>query len=68
MTKEQYKEMHRQQRLAKTDGFGERLGKLMRGELVSAFDNSHIWRLRDAIAVEIAPEIRRRQLAWMNGI
>lgn len=68
MTKDQYKEQQRQLRLAKTDGFGERLGKLMRGELLPTFDNSHIWRLRDAIAAEIAPEIRRRQLAWANNV
>lgn len=60
--------MQRQQRIANTDGFGERLGKIMRGESVTTFDNSHIWRLRDTVAVEIAPEIRRRQLAWANNI
>ena len=67
MTKAEYKAKQRQHRLNKTDNFGEKLGKLMRGELIPTFNNNHIWNLRNAIAVEIAPEIRRRQLAWVNN-
>lgn len=67
MNKEAYKQQHRQQRLAKTDNFGELLGKLMRGEYTPSFDNSHLWQFRDKIAAEIAPEIRRRQLAWAKS-
>lgn len=68
MTKEQYKAMQRQQRLDRTNNFGEHLGKLMRGEVVVKYDNSAIWNLRNQIAIEIAPEIRRRQLAWANMV
>lgn len=67
MTKEQFKEQQRQQRLAKTDNFGVRLAKLMLGETVSNYDNSHIWAFRDQIAAEVYPEIRKRQLAWITG-
>jgi len=67
MTKEQFKEQQRQQRLAKTDNFGVRLRKLMLGEITSTYDNSHIWALRNQIAMEVYPEIRKRQLAWANS-
>lgn len=67
MTKQQFKEQQRQARLAKTDQFGLRLAKIMLGEITSNYDNSHIWALRNSIAQEVAPEIRKRQLAWANG-
>ena len=67
MNKELFKQQYRQQRLVKTDNFGLFVAKLMRGEKTSNFDNSHIWALRDTIEAEVAPEIRKRQLAWING-
>lgn len=67
MTKEQFKEKHRQLRLANTNNFGLYLAKLMRGEVATEYDNSHIWAFRDRIEQEVAPEIRRRQIAWANS-
>jgi hypothetical protein len=67
MNKEQFKAKQREERLARTDNFGIRMANLMMGKAVSTFDNSHIWALRDSIAEEIAPVIRKRQLAWING-
>jgi hypothetical protein len=66
MNKDQFKELYRSERLARTDNFGLKLGKLMRGEIVSNFDNSHIWALRDTIEAAVAPKIRKRQEAWMK--
>lgn len=67
MTKEQFKEKQRQERLAKTNNFGLRLADLMLGKASSNYDNSHIWALRDQIASEVAPAIRKRQIAWANN-
>lgn len=67
MTKEQFKEQQRQLRLAKTNQFGLLLAKIMRGEVTSNYDNSHIWAMQKQIASEVAPEIRKRQLAWANN-
>ena len=67
MNKELFKQQYRQQRLVKTNNFGLMVAKLMRGEKTSNFDNSHIWALRDTIEAEVDPEIRKRQLAWING-
>lgn len=63
--KEKFKQEQRSNRISKND-FGFRLGQLMKGERASNYDNSHIWNLRDQISKEVAPEIRRRQLAWAN--
>ena len=65
MTKAEFKAKQRDHRIAQNP-IGERIGKLIRGEVVSTFDNSAAWQLRDQIAGEIAPEIRKRQLAWAN--
>jgi hypothetical protein len=67
MTKEQFKEQQRQRRIEATDGFGLKLAKIMRGEIVPTHDNSAIWALRNSIAQEVAPEIRKRQLAWVTA-
>ena len=67
MTKEQFKQQHRQNRIAANDGMGVRIGQIMTGQVLPSFDNSAIWQLRDNIAREIAPEIRRRQLAWAGN-
>lgn len=67
MTKEQFKEKCRQDRLAKTNNFGLRLADLMLGKTSSNYDNSHIWALREQIAAEVAPAIRKRQQAWINN-
>ena len=67
MTKQQFKEQYRQKRIAANGGMGERIGKLMKGEILPTHDNSAIWALRDQIANEVAPEIRKRQLAWVTG-
>lgn len=67
MTKQQFKEQDRQRRIAANDGMGIRIGKLMKGEIVPTYNNSAIWALREQIASEIAPIIRKRQLAWING-
>jgi hypothetical protein len=67
MNKEQFKAKQREARLARTDNFGIRMANLLLGKAVSTFDNSHIWAMRDSIAEEIAPIIRKRQLAWING-
>lgn len=67
MTKEQFKEQQRQERLAKTGQFGLQLARIMRGEVITNYDNSHIWTLRDQISREVYPEIRKRQLAWANN-
>lgn len=65
MNKYEYKNFNRKQRIDKND-FGYRLGLLMTGQKLPSYDNSHIWLLQQSIANEIAPEIRRRQLAWAN--
>lgn len=67
MTKEQFKEEQRQRRIAANGGMGVRIGKLMKGEIVPTYNNSAIWALREQIAGEVAPEIRKRQLAWVTG-
>jgi hypothetical protein len=67
MTKQQFKEQDRQRRIAANDGMGIRIGKLMKGEIVPTYNNSAIWALREQIASEVAPEIRKLQLAWING-
>ena len=67
MTKEQFKQQQRQKRIEANGGFGLKLAKIMLGEVASKYDNSAIWALRDDIAKEIAPIIRKRQLAWING-
>ena len=67
MTKEQYKEQQRQQRIAKTHQAGLTVANIMLGKVVSNYDNSHIWKLRNSIADEIAPTIRKRQLAGANS-
>jgi hypothetical protein len=67
MTKQQFKQQQRQQRIEANGGTGVRVGKIMLGELYSTFDNSHIWQLRNVIASEVIPEIRKRQLAWNNN-
>ena len=67
MTKEQFKQQQRQQRIEANGGMGVRIGKIMLGETVPTHDNSHIWQLRNVIAQEVAPEIRNRQLAWNNN-
>ena len=67
MTKQQFKQKSRQERLAKTNNFGLHLADLMLGKSKSNYDNNHIWALREQIANEIAPEIRKRQQAWINN-
>ena len=67
MTKQEFREQYRLKRIAANGGMGERMGKIMRGEVIPNFDNAHIWALRDQIANEVAPEIRKRQLAWVTG-
>lgn len=67
MTKEQFKEEQRQRRIAANGGMGVRIGKLMKGEIVPTYNNSAIWALREQIASEVAPEIHKRQLAWVTG-
>jgi hypothetical protein len=67
MTKQQFKEQQRQQRIEANGGTGVRIGKIMLGETVPTHDNSAIWALRDSIASEVIPEIRKRQLAWNNN-
>lgn len=67
MIKQAFKAQYRQNRIAANGGIGVRIGKLMSGEEPASFDNSHIWDLRNKIATEVAPEIRARQLAWVNG-
>lgn len=69
MTKQQFKEQQRQKRIAANGGFGLKLAKIMLGEVawICKYDNSAIWALRNSIAEEIAPIIRKRQLAWING-
>jgi hypothetical protein len=67
MTKQEFRKHYRQQRIAANGGSGERMGKIMRGELVSNFNNAHIWELRNFIACEIEPIVRVRQLAYITG-
>lgn len=67
MIKEAFKAQYRQSRIAANGGIGVRIGKLMSGEATATFDNSHIWDTRNRIAAEVAPDIRKRQLAWVNG-
>ena len=70
--KEKYKLQNRENRIAARiasgDDFGVRCGQLFRGEVTSTFDNSHLWSLRDQIAKEVEPEIRKRQIAWANSM
>ena len=65
--KQQFKEQQRQKRIEANGGFGLKLAKIMLGEVASKYDNSAIWALRNSIAEEIAPIIRKRQLAWNNN-
>ena len=64
MTREQYKQQQRQQRIEANKGAGVHVGQFMTSGMNSNFDNNAAWSLRDAIAKEILPEIRRRQRAW----
>jgi len=64
MTKEQYKEQQRQKRIEANSGFGLKLAKIMKGEVTPTFNNSAVWDMQRQIAGEIAPVIRKRQLAW----
>lgn len=64
--REEYKKNYRQQRLAATDGFGERLGQLATGQVASKYDNSHLWAIQQQVAKEVAPQIKRNQIAWAN--
>ena len=65
MTKQQFKEKQRQQRIDANGGAGARLGDFMQNPQ-STYDNSGVWTFRNDIAKEILPEIRNRQRAWAN--
>lgn len=67
MTKQEFKQMHRNQRVTANGGMGVRIAKIVSGEVVPSFDNKRIWNLRDTIAAEVYPIIRLRQLAWITG-
>lgn len=70
MTKQEFKDMRQKNRIAASEArgsIGPQLGRLYNGAYTPTFDNSSIWALRNTIANEIAPEIRRRQMAWINS-
>lgn len=68
MTKSEYLEQHRQNRI-QLNPDGEWIGSIVNGKYKSTYDNSHLWKIRDEIAEELNPKIRLRQIAYaMNEL
>lgn len=67
MTKEQFKETYRQQRIAKSREFEERIQRVVSGEATDVFDNSHIWKTREEVRKKVDPIIAANQRAWANA-
>lgn len=63
MDKDTFKANHRNARLAANPNNDAWLGDVMSGKRVSTFDNSAVWAMQAKVASEVAPEVRKRQMA-----